>query len=215
MRFVLLLLIAAVPPPAALQCDAAKAKAAEFRKGLDAWIAGHNAACPLCAAGTACREGFEKREASRKQLEAWKRDHSAVCVPCAALKCTAGDELLEAWIVDAYARHKEKHILCEPERCDPWKAIVADLRKQLDAWKRDHPATCDKCSPLCAEWRKRAGEVDTRSADTIKRHQDRCSDCKAGGCERLGLLQAEWGKERLAAWKRHGEVCPCARTPKK
>ncbi len=215
MRLIPAFLFLLLAAPVGAQCDAARSRAAELKKELDGWIAGHNPGCPLCTAGTACREGFEKREDSRKRLEAWRRDHVGQCEPCAAFRCSAAEETLAAWVADAQARHKEKHVLCEPDRCDPWKALLADVRRKLEDWRRDHPAACDKCSPLCNEWRKRAQDVDARINDTLKRHKDRCAECKSSPCERQGLILADWGKERMAAWKRHGELCPCARAPRR
>jgi hypothetical protein len=216
--FLAALLGALSPPQAAAPCDALRQKSAELRKDADAWLARHAKDCPLCAGSTACREGFERQDAVRRQLEDWKKGHAAGCPTCSSGRCNALENAWSQALVTAQGRHKEQDRRCEldPARCDAWRRALEAEKARHEDLKRDHPALCEKCSPSCEEWRKRCQEVNGRANDTALKHRDKCQDCQRGaGCERASHLKQDWTRERLAAWKKHGEICACARSERR
>lgn len=203
--------------PARAQCEAVRKKAADIKQETDAWAVKHNESCTLCAAGSSCREGFERREASRRQLEDWKKLHVLTCPACSSARCTAAESAWNQALAGAQAKHKEKCRRCDfdPVKCDAWSRAIDELKARHEEWKRDHPATCEKCAPPCEEWRRRALEITQKHEDILRKHRERCGDCprSGGGCDRAGLIKQEWARDRLALWKKHAETCPCSRAP--
>lgn len=201
-------ILLALCPPAAAQCDAATRAAADGQKALDAWTSRHKADCPVCSGGFTCREAFERQESARKKLEDWKKGHA--CPACSA-RCTAADLTAGAWTIEAQQRHRKECRRCEGDRCAGLKAALDDVRRRVEAWKREHPALCDKCAPACDDWKRRAHAADQRHDDQLAKHKSQCGDCRTGGsCERPAILRHDRDRERQALWKKHAEACACA-----
>jgi hypothetical protein len=197
-------------------CASAKSAAADVRKDLDAWAASHNPGCPLCTLGTVCREGFGHQEESRRKLEDWKKLHALLCAACASARCGAAEAAMAGWVAEAQVKHREKCRKCDPEKCDGWKLVQDDLRRRLEDWKREHPASCDKCAPSCAEWRRTARDITRRHEEAAAKHREKCANCRAlGSCERTPHFKDELARDRAAAWERHGETCSCQKTERK
>jgi hypothetical protein len=201
--------------PAWGQCEASRQKQADFKKDADAWWTRHRRDCTLCADGSACREGFERRDGGKKPFEAWRAGHAQTCAACGGLSCTIPDQTWIQSLADVKARHRERCRACEFDaiQCDAWRVALDDAKLRHAAWKRDHPATCDRCAPACDEWRRRAGDAARRAEEAVQKHKERCMDCRAGkvGCDRTAVLRQDGVKERIALWKAH-ETCPCLRT---
>ncbi len=198
--------------PAWAQCEASRQKQADLKKQSDGWWARHHRECTLCADGSACREGFEHRDAPKRLFEAWRAGHGRTCAACGPATCPLANAAWTQSLGDAKSKHREKCRSCEFDavRCDAWRRALDEAKLRHEAWKRDHPATCDRCSPACAEWRVRAADSVRRHDETLQRHKDRCADCRSGkgDCDRPSSIRQDAAKERLALWKAH-ETCPC------
>ncbi len=208
-----LLLLA--PAPVLAQCEASRQKQADLKKESDARRARHLKECTLCADGSACREGFEHRDGGKRMFEAWRVAHGLACAACGASGCGVADAAWAQAQADVKSRHRELCRACsyDPARCEAWKRALDEARLRHEAWKREHPAACDRCSPDCEDWRRRAAELAKRSDETLQRHRERCADCKAGkgGCERPAAVRQDAAKDRASLWKAHLEACACSR----
>jgi hypothetical protein len=66
-------------------CEPSKRKQGELAAEAEPWFSRHAKDCTLCADGSACREGFERRLAIRKAFESWRAGHAAAgCASCGA-----------------------------------------------------------------------------------------------------------------------------------
>jgi len=218
MKTLVAVLLATLAPASGPACDALRQKSAELRKDIDAWLARHAKDCPVCAGGSSCREGFERQDAARRQVDEWKKGHAPGCPSCGAARCSALDGAWSQALAAAQARHKEQDRKCDfdASRCDGWRRILDAEKARHEDMKRDHPALCEKCTPSCDEWRKRSQEASVRADDVARKHRERCQDCqRSSGCERSSLNKHESIRDRLALWKKHTEICGCARPEKR
>ncbi len=201
-------------------CDPGKRRQGELAAESEPWFARHAKDCTLCADGSACREGFERRLGIRKAFDTWRAGHAAAgCASCAAVqpgsvRCAALEAQRHQVTSDAQARHKLKDARCDfdPAQCEAWKAAGEEVRRTLDAWKRDHAGTCERCVPDCDEWRRKSKEAALRADDAQARHRERCAECKAGACDRAGALKEDAARTRQTLWRSHTESCACAKT---
>jgi hypothetical protein len=205
----LFLLMAA---PAWAQCESSRQKQADLKKESDAWWSRHHRECTLCADGSACREGFEHRDAPRRQFDVWRAAHGQTCAACGPATCPLSDAAWAQAHAEAKAKHRERCRACEfdPLRCELWRRALDETKVRHEAWKREHPATCDRCSPTCPDWRARATELSQRHDEAQQKHKERCAECRSGkgGCDRPAAIRQDSQKERLALWKAH-EACAC------
>lgn len=196
-------------------CEAATAKSAEIRDAHAAWSRAHLADCPLCARGSTCREGYEREAAVDRRFATWKDVHVRDCKRCSAGRCTAEKDERARMANEARKTHLRAHDACslDARKCTMWRLVLKEVELALAAWKADHPAQCDRCAPRCPEWKRRSAQITAKFDSTLKRHQDRCNECKiaSGDCERPAQLKEEWAKERLALWKVHEGSCTCRR----
>ena len=210
---ILLALLAALQAP----CDPAKRKQGELAAESAPWFSRHCAECTLCADGSSCRDGYERRASARRAFEAWRAGHAAAgCAACAAAvgagpRCSAVDGQKQALTSEAQARHRAKDAKCDFDHCEGWRAAAEEVKRSLDAWKKDHAGACDRCAPDCEEWRKKVKEVASRAEESLARHRERCGDCKAGGCDRAAVIKEDAAKQRQTLWRSHGETCACAK----
>jgi hypothetical protein len=205
--------------PAWAQCEASRQKESEVRKQAEAWWARHHRECTLCADGSSCREGFERRDGGKRLFEAWRAGHAQACAACGTLACPASEAAWAQVFADAKARHREKCRACEFDaaRCEAWRAALEEAKLRHGAWKREHPAVCERCAPACPEWRARAAETARRHDEALQKHRERCAECKAasGACERPAGIRQDAAKERQALWRTHLETCACQRAPRR
>ena len=210
-----LALLAALQAP----CDPGKRKQGEIAAETEPWFKGHSAECTLCADGSSCRDGYERRARARRAFESWRAGHAASgCGACAAAvggaaRCGAFDGQKQVLTSEAQAKHRQKDAKCDfdPARCEAWRAASEELRKALDGWKKEHAGSCERCAPDCEEWRKKSKEVMARAEESLARHRERCGDCKSGGCDRAAVIKEDAAKQRQTLWRSHGEMCPCAK----
>jgi hypothetical protein len=200
-------------------CDPGKRRQGELAAESEPWFSRHAKDCTLCADGSACREGFERRLAIRRAFDAWRAGHAAAgCVACAAVqpastRCGALEAQRQVLTSDAQARHKAKEPRCdlEPSHCDAWRAAAEEARRALDVWKRDHAGACERCAPDCEDWRRKAKEAGARAEDSLNRHRERCAECKAGACDRGATIKEDAVRQRQTLWRSHVEMCSCAK----
>lgn len=199
-------------------CDPGKRKQGEIAAEVEPWISRHAKDCTLCADGSACREGYERRAAAKRAYEAWRQGHAASgCPACASAvgvaRCSAVDTQKQLLTSDAQAKHRAKEAKCDfdPARCEAWRAAADEVKRTLDTWRKDHAGACDRCAPDCEEWRKKSKEAALRAEESMSRHRERCGDCKAGGCDRAGVIKDDAARQRLTLWRSHGEMCACGK----
>ncbi|HEX7898231.1 MAG TPA: hypothetical protein VF950_10760 [Planctomycetota bacterium] len=211
-----LALLAALQAP----CDPGKRKQGEIAAETEPWFKGHAVECTLCADGSACRDGYERRASARRSFDAWRAGHAAAgCGVCAAavggppVRCAAVDGQKQVLTSEAQAKHRQKDAKCEfdPARCEAWRAAAEEVKRTLDGWRKDHAGVCDRCAPDCDEWRKKAKEVVSRAEESLARHRERCGDCKAGGCDRAGVIKEDVARQRQTQWRSHAEICACSK----
>lgn len=205
---------------AALQapCDPGQRKQGELAADIEPWLARHSKECTLCADGSACRDGYDRRASTRRAFEAWRATHAASgCGICAASvggsRCAALESQTRVLTSDAQVKHRAKDAKCEfdPARCEGWRAGAEEARRALDAWKKDHIGVCERCAPDCEEWRRKSKEASARAEESMARHRERCGDCKAGSCERAGGIKDDAARQRQTQWRSHVETCACAK----
>jgi hypothetical protein len=204
-------------------CSPGKLRQGELAAESEPWLSRHAKDCTLCADGSACREGFERRLAVRKAFDAWRAGHAAAgCASCAAVqpaaaRCAALEAQRHLLTSDAQARHKLKDARCDfdPAHCDAWRAAGEEARRALDVWKRDHAGLCDRCAPDCEDWRRKAKDAAIRAEESLNRHRERCAECKAGACDRAGAIKEDGARNRQTLWRSHVEGCACAKAAAK
>jgi hypothetical protein len=209
-----LVLLAVLQTP----CDPGKRKQGELAAEVEPWLARHSKECTLCADGSACRDGYDHRASMRRAFDAWRAGHAASgCGICAAAvggaRCSALESQKQELTSEAQVKHRAKDAKCEfdPARCEGWRAAAEEVKRTLDAWKKDHAGACERCGPDCEEWRKKAKEASARGDESLSRHRERCGDCKAGGCERAAAIKDDAARQRLTQWRSHTETCACAK----
>lgn len=204
-------------------CDPGKRRQGELAVEAEPWFARHAKDCTLCADGSACRDGFDRRLAIRKAFDVWRAGHAAAgCAACAGSqpaspRCAALESQRQLLTADAQARHKAKDARCDfdPAHCEAWRAAGEEVRRTLEAWKRDHAGACERCVPDCEDWRRKAKEAAMRADDSLGRHRERCAECKAGACDRAGAIKEDAARQRLTLWRSHVENCACAKAAAK
>ena len=199
-------------------CDAGKRRQGEIAAEAEPWLARHSKECTLCAEGSSCREGYERRASARRAFESWRAGHAAAgCPACAAAaagqRCSAPDGQKQLLTAEAQAKHRAKDAKCDfdPLHCDGWRAAADEVRRALDAWKKDHAGLCERCGPDCEDWRKKAKEAGLRAEDALARHRERCGDCRSGVCDRAGILREDAARQRQTIWRSHTEMCACTK----
>jgi len=213
MTFVLAALLALQAP-----CDAGKRKQGEIAAEFEPWYKGHAKDCTLCADGSSCREGYERRALGRRAFETWREGHAASgCPVCLAAvgagRCDAVEGQKQLLLSEAQAKHRAKDAKCDfdPSRCEAWRTANDEARKSFDVWRRDHAGSCERCAPNCEDWRKKSKELVARAEESLTRHRERCGDCKAGGCDRAAVIKDDAQRQRLTQWRSHTEMCACAK----
>lgn len=208
-----ILVLAAVPQKA--PCETARKKSGDLNRVHAAWLTPHSDGCPLCARGSTCREGFERKSAVRKQYKDWNDVHAMNCRACGAARCTALQTNTRTWTKQAHEDHQARHKSCafDAKRCLSWKVAMGQVKRKVQLFKAEHPAMCTVCGPRCRRWRRHAAEVTARYEDTLQRHHGACYECKrsSGDCEQPARFKTDWGKQRLALWKAHTATCICRR----
>lgn len=210
----ILVLLALLQAP----CDPGKRKQGELAADIEPWFNRHAKECTLCADGSACREGYDRRAGLKRAFDAWRAGHAANgCAACAGAavnpRCPALDSQKLVLNSEAQAKHRVKDAKCDfdPARCEAWRAVTDDLKKSLDAWRKDHAGVCERCGPDCEEWRKKSKEASARAEESLSRHRERCGDCKAGACDRAAVIKDDAVRQRQTAWRSHTEMCACAK----
>lgn len=199
-------------------CDMGKRKQGEIAAELEPWFKGHAKDCTLCADGSTCREGYERRASGRKAYEHWREGHAAAgCPSCLAAvgagRCDAVESQKQLLLSEAQAKHRAKDAKCDfdPNRCDGWRAANEEARKTFDGWRKEHAGSCDRCAPPCEDWRKKSRDLVARAEESMTRHRERCGDCKSGSCDRAAQIKDDGLRQRLTQWRSHVEMCACAK----
>jgi hypothetical protein len=210
-----LALLAALQAP----CDPGKRKQGELAAEVEPWLSRHAKDCTLCADGSACREGYERRAGVKRAYEAWRQGHAAAgCPACASAvagpaRCGAFDSQKQILTSEAQAKHRTKDAKCEfdPARCEGWRTSVDEVKRTLDAWRKDHAGVCERCAPDCEEWRKKSKESSLRAEESMARHRERCGDCKAGACDRAAVIKEDAARQKQTLRRSHSEICACGK----
>lgn len=193
-------------------CDVARKKQVDLLSEVEPWLARHRTECTLCADGSSCREGFQRRNVARLAFEAWRFNHAVACPVCVSARCTDSEQQSAVLLSEAKLRHKTRCASCPfTNACDGWRAASDEARTKHDVWKRDHAGGCDKCAPACPDWQRRAKEQAQRAEDSLARHAERCGDCKSSPCDRAAQMKLDAHNQRMTQWRSHVESCPCTR----
>jgi len=194
-------------------CDLARKKQVELLTEVEPWLARHRTECTLCADGSSCREGFQRRNGARLAFESWRHGHAMGCQVCESDRCPEAEQQSAVLLAEAKVRHKTRCAKCpfDPAACEGWRTAADEAKGKLDLWKRDHGGGCDKCMPSCPDWQRRVKDHLARAEEAHARHADRCSDCKAGACDRAAQMRLDVHQQRMTQWRSHVESCPCGR----